>query len=78
LETNLADTISGARFARLRRAVVAVALSLALGGGVARLSAQDEEPAVVIPDLVGVWDGGARVRPINGPNQPWTPANFRC
>jgi hypothetical protein len=72
----MADTISGARFARLRRAVVAVALSLALGGGVARLSAQDEEPAVVIPDLVGVWDGGARVRPINGPNQPWTPANF--
>ena len=29
-----------------------------------------------IPDLVGVWDGGGRVRPVNGPNMPWTPDNF--
>ena len=26
-----------------------------------------------IPSLVGVWDGGPRVRRINGPNAPWTP-----
>ncbi len=36
--------------------------------------AQDED--VVVPDLAGIWDGGARVRPINGPNQPWTAQNF--
>ena len=29
-----------------------------------------------IPDLVGVWDGGGRARPVNGPNMPWTPDNF--
>ena len=32
--------------------------------------------AVEIPDLVGVWDGGGRVRRVNGPNMPWTPDNF--
>ena len=24
-----------------------------------------------IPDLVGVWDGGPRARPVNGKNMPW-------
>ena len=28
------------------------------------------------PDLAGVWDGGPRARPVNGPNMPWTPDNF--
>ena len=29
-----------------------------------------------IPDLVGVWDGGPRARPVNGKNMPWTSDNF--
>ena len=30
-----------------------------------------------IPDLVGVWNGGGGVRPVNGPNMPWVPGeNF--
>ena len=29
-----------------------------------------------IPDLVGVWDGGPRARPVNGKNMPWTADNF--
>jgi len=38
--------------------------------------AQDEE-TVAIPDLTGVWDGGPRVRRVNGPNAPWVPGeNF--
>jgi hypothetical protein len=56
------------------------ASALALIGGLVvtstPLAAQDDELPRVVPDLAGVWDGGARVRPINGPNQPWTPDNF--
>ena len=30
-----------------------------------------------VPDLVGVWDGGFRARPVNGPTMPWVPGeNF--
>lgn len=59
-----------------RLAALAGALMVLAGAGPSPGAAQDDERPRVIPDLVGVWDGGARVRPINGPNQPWTPANF--
>jgi len=55
---------------------LAVALTLAGSALAAPATAQDDELPRVVPDLAGVWDGGARVRPINGPNQPWTPDNF--
>jgi len=42
--------------------------------GVPQLSAQG--PDADIPDLAGVWDGGGRVRPVNGVNMPWTEENF--
>ena len=29
-----------------------------------------------IPDLTGVWDGGARARPVNSETVPWGKANF--
>jgi hypothetical protein len=29
-----------------------------------------------VPELSGVWDGGPRARPVNGPNMPWTSENF--
>jgi hypothetical protein len=50
------------------------AVTATVDGMSAGLAAQDEE--IVVPDLLGIWDGGARVRPINGPNQPWTAENF--
>ena len=31
--------------------------------------AQDSD---AVPELSGVWDGGPRARPVNGPNMPWT------
>jgi len=62
------------RSVQLRPTVaLAAALLVALPSA---LAAQDEELPRIVPDLAGVWDGGARVRPINGPNQPWTPTNF--
>jgi len=70
-------TETNALVTALRFSVVAAATALALAaieGGSSPLVAQDEEPTV--PNLTGIWDGGARVRPINGPNQPWTPDNF--
>jgi hypothetical protein len=39
----------------------------------APVHAQDADE---IPQLTGVWDGGPRSRPINGPNMPWTSENF--
>ena len=38
--------------------------------------AQSSPTAAEIPDLVGVWDGGPRSRPVNGVNMPWTEENF--
>jgi hypothetical protein len=55
-------------------AAVAALVVTTIEGGPSALSAQDGES--VVPNLTGVWNGGARVRPINGPNQPWTPDNF--
>jgi hypothetical protein len=40
------------------------------------VKAQANPTASTIPDLAGVWDGGGAVRPVNGKNVPWTPANF--
>jgi hypothetical protein len=55
--------------------VVAGLVTLGAAPSPAHAQADDLDP-VDVPDLVGVWDGGARVRPINGPNQPWTRENF--
>ena len=48
--------------------------ALAIGGTPAQVAAQTSTPE--IPDLVGLWDGSPRSRPINGPNMPWTSDNF--
>ena len=59
-------------------AVSVVVLAAAMAAAPVQLTAQSgaEPGASEIPDLVGVWDGGGRVRPVNGPNMPWTPDNF--
>jgi hypothetical protein len=52
-----------------------VIFALAIGGAPTEVAAQAELAAV--PDLVGVWNGGGRVRRVNGPNMPWVPGeNF--
>ena len=55
---------------------VALALALVFQTAVRfDLGAQTSTPE--IPDLVGVWDGGFSVRPVNGPTMPWVPGeNF--
>ena len=53
-------------------AAAAALLAVAIGGAGVGVTAQ----TVTIPDLVGVWNGGGGVRPVNGPNMPWTPDNF--
>ncbi len=55
-------------------AAAAALLAVAIGGAPAAVSAQT--PAAEVPDLVGVWNGGFSVRPVNGANMPWTPDNF--
>ena len=35
--------------------------------------AQDSD---AVPARSGVWEGGPRARPVNGPNMPWTSENF--
>ena len=55
-------------------AATAALLAVAIGGASVGVTAQTV--AVEVPDLVGVWDGGGRVRPVNGPNMPWTSDNF--
>jgi hypothetical protein len=55
-------------------AAAAALFAVAMDGAFVGASAQTAEG--VIPDFVGVWDGGGRVRRINGPNMPWTPDNF--
>ena len=52
-------------------------LTLPALGTTEPLEAQGAQMTGEIPNLVGVWDGGPRVRRINGPNAPWTPGeNF--
>ena len=55
-------------------AATAALLAVAIGGASVGVTAQTV--AVEVPDLVGVWDGGGRVRRVNGPNMPWTSDNF--
>jgi hypothetical protein len=55
-------------------AAAAALLAVAISGASVGVTAQ--AVAVEVPDLVGVWDGGGRARPVNGPNMPWTPDNF--
>ena len=44
---------------------------------VASLDVRAQTNTSEIPDLVGVWDGGFSVRPVNGPAMPWVPGeNF--
>jgi len=66
------SSVLSRRFACL--AAAASLLGVAIGGASAGVTAQTA--AAEVPDLVGVWDGGFRVRPVNGPNMPWTPDNF--
>jgi hypothetical protein len=55
-------------------ATTAALLAAAFQGAVTQVGAQTAEAEIA--DLVGVWDGGPRVRRVNGPNMPWTPENF--
>ena len=55
-------------------AAVIAALAVAMGGAPAEVTAQTA--VAEVPDLGGMWDGGGRVRTVNGPNMPWTPDNF--
>ena len=55
-------------------AAAAALLAVAISGASVGVTAQ--AVAVEVPDLVGVWDGGGRVRRVNGPNMPWTSDNF--
>lgn len=57
-----------------RSAAAAVVVSLAMGASMPQLSAQSVDSH--IPDLAGIWDGGFRARPINGPDVPWGEDNF--
>ena len=59
---------------RLVYVAAAALLAVAIGGAPVGTTAQTA--AADPPDLVGVWNGGGRVRPVNGPNMPWTPDNF--
>ena len=54
--------------------VAVTVLAVAIVSAPVGVTAQGAE--AVIPDFAGVWDGGGRVRRINGPNMPWTPDNF--
>ena len=59
-----------------QRLIVSLMVMMALAG-VAPQPAAAQETSSEIPDLVGVWDGSPRSRPINGPNMPWVPGeNF--
>ena len=55
-----------------------MAMAVAITSAPTTVTAQSgTEPATSeVPDLVGVWDGGGRARPVNGPNMPWTSENF--
>ena len=62
---------------RRRAFAVALAACAALAWGIPGSPLEAQEEAGEIPRLVGVWDGGGRVRPVNGPNMPWVPGeNF--
>ena len=55
---------------------VALALAIVFAAA-ARVDLRAQTSTPEIPDLVGVWDGGFTVRPLNGPTMPWVPGeNF--
>ena len=57
--------------------VIRFAACAALVWGAAGSPLHAQDAAAEIPQLAGVWDGGGRVRPVNGPNMPWVPGeNF--
>ena len=60
----------------LRMAAPAALLVVITGDALPGLNAQFSSTASEIPDLTGVWDGGPRSHPVNGPNMPWTSDNF--
>ncbi len=61
----------------LTRCLCAMLLALISGGLAPPAFAQAGADASDVPDLVGVWDGGGRARPVNGPRMPWVPGeNF--
>jgi hypothetical protein len=55
-------------------AAVVAAFAVVMGGAPAEITAQTA--VAEVPDLGGMWDGGGRVRRVNGPDMPWTPDNF--
>ena len=71
------ETISRVFLRRcFRMAAPAALLVVITGDALPELNAQFSSTASKIPDLAGVWDGGPRAHPVNGPNMPWTPDNF--
>ena len=61
----------------LTRCQCAMLLALISGGLAPPAFAQAGADPSDVPDLVGVWDGGGRARPVNGPRMPWVPGeNF--
>ena len=62
----------------LLAAVVRIIATVAVMAAMATPSfAQSGADPADVPDLAGVWDGGGRVRLVNGPNMPWVPGeNF--
>jgi hypothetical protein len=66
-----ASRMLSGRFAGL--AVCAGLLAGAIGEAPPRASAAQ---SAAVPDLAGLWDGGARARPVNGERVPWGKENF--
>lgn len=61
----------------LRLAVGATLVAAIIGTLAPPAQAQGGVDPSEIPDLVGVWNGGGGVRPVNGPSMPWVPGeNF--
>src|SRR5262245_40369628 len=57
-----------------RFAVGGLILAAAAGQAPPRMNAQ--APGGQVPDLVGIWDGGNRARPVNSESVPWGKDNF--
>ena len=57
-------------------APLALVLALTAPGGSPAGAQPAPEANAAVPRLAGVWDGSPRARPVNGPDMPWTPANF--
>ena len=74
---SITPTSTGRRPGRVLGLVVCTTMLVVIGGPAPSGFAQTGVDPSEVPDLVGVWDGGGRVRPVNGPNMPWVPGeNF--